>query len=364
MSEFAREYGLEYDDIINGHVHLCYEKPVDETADAFKNLLEYFGYSAFNIASIPISYSVTHNINTFYCKSKLSPNIYASAGLYYEKGMTDVQNEFLRQAKLYRAMGADGYKMLDGKISQYRKTGLKLNDPVFDKFYAYAEENSIPILSHVADPAYFWDKSKMSEYFLSRGWYVEPHEPTLEEIRGWVSDTLEKFPDITMVLAHFYFMSDDLDRAAKMFEKYPNLCFDITPGGEMFVKFTEKYDEARAFFKQYSKRIIYGTDLYNSFNKVTNFAANRDWQARSFLEKSEPLFMTNLSENPIRPLALEKDTMYDICKGNFMRIYGEAPIGVDKALVCDEAERILKDYPHISDLEKQNVLTAVNYFKG
>lgn len=363
MSEFAKEYSLKYDNIINGHAHLCFEKPVEETADAFKNLLEYFGYSALNIASIPISYSVTHNINTFYCKSKLSPNIYASAGLYYEKGMTDVQNEFLRQAKLYRAMGADGYKMLDGKISQYRKTGLKLNDSVFDKFYAYAEENRIPILSHVADPSTYWDKSKMSEYALSRGWYVEPHEPSIEQLRSWVTDTLEKFPDITMVLAHFYFMSDDLDRAAKMFEKYPNLYFDITPGGEMFVSFTNNYDESRAFFKQYSKRIIYGTDLYNGFNKVTNFAGNRDWQARSFLEKSEP-FMTTLSEKPIRPLALEDDVMNDIFKGNFLRIYGNTPINVDKALVADEAERIIKDYPDISELEKENIITSIKYFKG
>jgi len=195
MSEFAKEYGLEYDDIINGHAHLCFEKPVDETADAFKNLLEYFGYSALNIASIPISYSVTHNVNTFYCKALLSPKIYASAGLYFEKGMADVQDEFLRQAKLYRAMGADGYKMLDGKISQYRKTGLKLNDSAFDKFYAYAEENSIPILSHVADPETYWDKSKISEYALTHGWYVEPHEPTIEQLRSWVTDTLEKYPD-------------------------------------------------------------------------------------------------------------------------------------------------------------------------
>ena len=53
-------------------------------------------------------------------------------------------------------------------------------------------------------------------------------------------------------------------------DTYKNVCVDLTPGGEMFVGFTDNYDEACSFFKKYQDRILYGTDMYNTFENVEN----------------------------------------------------------------------------------------------
>ena len=46
-----------------------------------------------------------------------------------------------------------------------------------------------------------------------------------------------------------------------MFDKYPNVCVDITPGVELFENLSKNKDTARAFFTKYSTRILYGTDI-------------------------------------------------------------------------------------------------------
>jgi predicted TIM-barrel fold metal-dependent hydrolase len=370
LDNFLEACGFRNCKIIDGHAHLCHDKPLIETAEAFADILDYYNYDALNIASIPMSYSVTHNINTFYCKSVLSPKIYASAGLIYNRSCPDLSEDFLRQVKLYHKMGCDGIKMLDGKVTQYRKRGLTINGGYYDKFFEYAQENKLPVLIHIGDPLKFWNKETAGEYAIAHGWYVEPHEPTLEDLRKWISDTLEKFPDITMILAHFYFMSDELDRAAKMFDKYPNLYFDITPGGEMFVNFTANYDEAKEFFKKYKDRILYGTDLYNDFNKnsvphhnVDHLHRIRVFQARAMMESNEE-FLTPLSVNPLKPFGFDSDVTDCIYSKNFCRLYGNTPAPVDKGLVLEEAERILRDYSDLSQLEKDNLNVAIQYFKG
>lgn len=359
-------HGFSKDAIRESHAHLCFEKPIGETVENFKNVLHHFNCSSLNINAIPASHSKTENYQTIYCKSVLAPNIFASAGLEYALDGTDTAEEMLSQLKEYMAMGFDGMKMLDGKVSQYRITKYKLNDPLFSKFFEYAEEKEIPITLHVADPEKYWDYSKATPYTISKGWVYAPEDPHIEELRNWVFDVLSRYPKLKLILAHFYFMSNDLDRAAKMFDTYENLCFDITPGGEMFVNFTNNYDESRKFFEKYQDRIIYGTDMYNTFESPEKAEAEvsgpRVFQARSMLEKTEEFYSKLISDKPLKPFGFKGEILDKIYRKNFERLFGDTPHPLDTERIQSRIQKFMSKNPVLNSIETANMKIIEKHF--
>lgn len=361
-------HGFSSIPIRENHAHLCFEKPIDETVDNFKNVLHHFNYSSININAVPASYSKTENYQTIYCKSVLAPKIFASAGLEYALDSTDTAEEMLNQLKEYMSMGFDGMKMLDGKVSQYRITKYKLNDPLFSKFFEYAEENQIPITLHVGDPERYWDYSKATPYTIEKGWVFGPEDPHIEELRNWVTDVLTRYPKLKLILAHFYFMSNDLDRAAKLFDTYENLCFDITPGGEMFVNFTNNYAESRSFFEKYQDRILYGTDMYNTFESIekaeSEVSGPRVFQARSMLEGRDEFYSKLISENPIKPFGFKGEILDKIYRKNFERLFGNTPKALDTERICARIQRFIAQNKNLNETEAGNIKLIAEYFKN
>lgn len=360
-------HGFSKVPVREGHAHVCFEKPIDETVECFENILHHFNYSSVNVTAIPASYSVTENYQAIYCKSKLAPKVFASAGLEYALDGTDTDDEMLSQLKEYMAMGFDGMKMLDGKVSQYRITKYKLNDLMFSKFFEYAEENKIPIIIHLGDPLRYWDFTKATPYTIEKGWVYGPEDPHIEEMRGWIDDVLLRYPKLKLILAHFYFMGEDLERAAKMFDTYENLCFDITPGGEMFVQFTNNYDNSRVFFEKYSNRILYGTDMYNTFGSAekaeAEIAGPRVFRTRSMVEKTEE-FLTTLSDKPLKPFGFDGEIQDNIYRKNFERMYGNTPRSLDIERINARLGRFMSKCPALNSIETQNMKIIENYFKN
>lgn len=361
-------HGFSSVPVRESHAHLCFEKPIDETVNNFKNILTHFNYSHLNINAVPASYSPTENYQAIYCKSKLAPKVFASAGPEYYCDGRDTAEELLDQSKEYRKMGFDGIKLLDGKISQYRKTGYKLNDCMFDKFFEYAEENKIPVTLHLGDPPKNWDITKATPYTIQHGWVYTEDDPTLEELRCWVDDVLKKFPKLNLILAHFYFMSHQLERAAKMLDTYQNLHFCITPGGEMFVEFTKNYEQARAFFQTYSKRILYGTDMYNTFESPEKAEAEisgpRVFQARSMLEKKDEFYSAIISDKPLKPFGFEGEILDDIYRNNFIRLFGDTPRPLDIERISYNLKAFAKKGFALNATEKANMKIICEYFNA
>lgn len=106
--------------------------------------------------------------------------------------------------------------------------------------YAAAEAAGFPLLMHVADPPELWDPENAPDFAREHGWlYVGEGYPTLEELYGQVEDILTRFPKLTVIFAHFLFLSNDRERAADLLTRHPNAHFDLTPGTEMFLNFAE-----------------------------------------------------------------------------------------------------------------------------
>lgn len=349
--------------IYENHAHMTEEiMLIDDTVTVFRDIMAHFNYGKLQVCSIPF-YNRTENYKGFYVKSNLKPSVYVSVGLDHHLDERDTADYYLSEIKKYYAMGCDGIKMLEGKMKNHRKIGKPLCDPVFDKFYAFAEEKEIPIIIHLGDPLELWDITKCSQYAIEKGWYCDENDPTRDELRKEITDVLVKFPKLHIIFAHFNFMGDELERAAAMFDKWENICFDLTPGGEMYVSFTENYKQARAFFETYQDRILYGTDIY-AFMPVTASTEDRGKRAnlvRSYLEKKEPFYEPSVKKE-LMPFGFSEEILSKIYRDNFVRLYGENPRPLEYELIARECHNLLSENS-FDELNTNNLQTMIAHFE-
>ena len=188
------------------------------------------------------------------------------------------------------------------------------------------EEDQTHVLWHVCDPEEFWDINKISKEHIANGWYYgDGTFASSEEIYSQVFDVLKRHPMLKVSFAHFFFYSARPDDLERLFETYPGVNVDITPGTEMYVQFTEKHDFYRDFFIKYSDRISFGTDTF--FPDKTDTLFNN---VIRFLSTDEGVTIHGTSAVG---LDLPEDTCRKICYDNFIGRVSETPKSVNaKAL--------------------------------
>lgn len=349
-----QKYGYIEIPVWDGHCHcMMYHKPELSVA-LFRRIMEYYEYERITVCAIVNESDADHpadNAVMFYVKSRLNaekPNsVYAFGNIEHYYDERDTAEGYLEQVKMLLAMGADGIKILDGKTSDRKRLNRRLDDPIFDQMYAYLEANGIQLTMHVGDPRRNWDINLVSEYARKKGWYYDETYPTLDELYEEVDGLLTKHPKLKLGLAHFYFISDNYDAAVAMMEKWENVTFDLTPGGEMFVHFSEDPEKWRAFFIKYADRITYGTDTYNfkggdEYDALDTCAPAgvRINQVRTMLEKSEPFEDKTLGH--LIPFHLERDVLDRIYYKNIAKVLGDAK-PINAALCAEYAKKMLAE---------------------
>jgi predicted TIM-barrel fold metal-dependent hydrolase len=238
-------------------------------------------------------------------------------------------------------MGCDGIKMLNGKPDYRKASGLALDCVIYDDYFARLEERGFPVLWHVNDPEEFWYPEQAPEWAKGPGWLYDHTFPSNESIYGECQRVLEKHPNLKIIFAHFYFLSDDLPRAAALLDRFPNVCFDLAPGIEMLHNFSKRPQEARDFFLRYQDRIIFGTDF------APGGQLSRIWVVRNFLETDEefhvptdePLFWPD-HRTMIRGIALPEKALRKVYAENYRRLVSSAPQPLDRHLVMTELDRL------------------------
>ncbi|NLJ41914.1 MAG: amidohydrolase family protein [Clostridiales bacterium] len=262
---------------------------------------------------------ITQNIKCLLLKIKY-PHVYAFGGLeHYQFNRSCGKPDYLKQIKRMDALGFDGVKMIEGKPIVRQKLNKRLDDGMFDAFYSYAQDHSITITFHVADPPTFWNKELIPDWALKEGWYYGtgeyiPYRQFYEEIEG----ILKKHPNLKMILAHFFFLSEDINEAKRFLNTYPNICFDLTPGTEMYFNFTRDTDRWRQFFSDYQDRLIFGTDITDE--DTNNLSTSN--LARNFLEMDETFVAFGVN---VSGLGLDKPIIQKIYRDNFLRMAGDRP---------------------------------------
>ncbi len=342
--------------LFDGHVHYSFEIPLEETIEIFREEFAATDTVKYAFMALPhhateygldVAFDDMQNLKGLYLKRAFSPNAYCFAGLEHPLGETDKKKyaaNLLKQAETYAAAGYDGMKMLEGYPSMRKAMKLALCDEVYDPYYSFLEENGIPITMHIANPAENWDPMSVSEYARSVGRYCDHTFPTKAQLHAEVDEIMRKHPRLKLMLAHFGFLTYDINQARRWLDEHENTLLDMTPGGEQYFNMAKNWDEWHDFFVQYQDRIVYGSDFYafpkdekweENFKRRTNFV-------RQFLQTdTEHLYI----DTKFRGVALEENICQKLLYENGVRVFG-APKAIDAAFIRQTAQALLEKNEH------------------
>ena len=315
--------------IIDSHLHIS--KWGDEDfISCFDKYVKEQNIHALNICAIPSRQSNVCNNIVMGLYKLARPNTFIHGGVEYIHVPIDNMPKDMDSVTQYKELmeiGFDGIKMLEGKPTEHKRIGKNLNHPSLDAVYDQMEKDGTHLLMHVNDPDEFWDASKAPDWAVANGWaYLDGTFSSYEEIQRQTIGILENHPTLHLTLAHFFFCGKTPELLCQLFEKYPNLCVDLTPGGEMYVEFEKNYEYYKEFFNKYSDRLIFGTDRsYMEDNQYGDWLFN---VVTTFLGTDKPVL--SFDDKELLGLGLSQDKVDNIFFANFERRVGKTPKPINK----------------------------------
>ena len=231
-------------------------------------------------------------------------------------------------------LGFDGIKLIDMAPTLYLINGHGINHPSYDRAFSMMEERGTPLLLHSNDPRPFWDSPG--------GEYADPKYPTWDQVYNDTLDMLDKHPKLNIVLAHFFFVSDDIDKARRIMETYEGVRFDLTPGGEMYLNFSKDIDTWHDFFMTYQDRILFGTDSNCIKKEHINKGLNAFVITALTHDRSEYTKDCYIPRT-VRGLELPETVVDKICFDNYIDFAGKVPAAVDVDGFYEAVEHTLSE---------------------
>ena len=269
--------------------------------------------------------------------------VYINGGFAYNlAGLPFDRAGMLAQMQDMYDIGFDGLKMLEGKPTVRKETGIPLDSEIYDDAFDFCEEKGTHIVCHVADPWIFWDKEKCPPSAYTAGWaYLDDTYAGKEQLHKEVDNVLKRHPKLNITLAHFYFISYDLERLSDFMDRNPSVSLDVCPNPHLFYDMQKDLDKTRDFFIKYQDRILFGTD--NSVNdnitgdEVVSSANRRNADIFRFLELSEVYTPAMWTQGPLSGIGLDGEPLKKIYKENYFRLKGpDRKIDLGKAIEFSE----------------------------
>ncbi|GEM_PF-1431477 len=246
---------------LDSHTHVFY----NNAEELLRQSKEEYGYEKIGVMGLSCYHGRQNNLECLRAKVLAPDYAYVYGTMVYGDNAPATGDDHEKQLRLMLEAGFDGWKILESKPSVYQKLQIPLDGEVFEKAFAFAEENAVRVTWHAGDPAPFWSEETAPEFAVRNHWLcVGEGMPTLRQIYTQVENVLDRHPHLYASLAHLYFTSDDRAHAERMLESYPNLNLDLTPGNEMYDNFMKDRQGWYNFFCKYSSRLIYGTDMVDS----------------------------------------------------------------------------------------------------
>ncbi len=145
-------------------------------------------------------------------------------------------------------------------------TRLQLDDPELDVVWETAGRLGIPVFIHTGDPAEFFEPLDFENerwlemaLFPNRQFNDRSRFPTFDDLMAERDRLIAKHPDVTWVLAHMGWHTQDLGRLGEIFDRHPNVHAEV---GAILYDLGRQPRFARAFFERYSDRILFGKDSF------------------------------------------------------------------------------------------------------
>ena len=180
-------------------------------------------------------------------------------------GWQEKEGAALEQAFKDGAIGLKVTKNLGLSARKADGSRLKVDDPDLDPIWQAAARHNVPVLIHVADPAQFfapvdYTNERWLELAIFPGReYPSATNPGFEELMGERDRMFARNPNTRFINAHFGWHGNDLERAAKHLETFPNVVFEV---GAVLYEFGRQPRAAREFFIKYQDRVLFGKDAY------------------------------------------------------------------------------------------------------
>ena len=314
--------------LINAHTHM---RGALNSLLNLADIMEGCGFQAISVACTSATRPERLPTNTLalLMKAMYPHRVYWFPGLHY--AMPDagyLPPSVSEQMAQFVALGADGIKLIEGKPTARRQIGLPLDGDHYEPVYAACERSGLPVLMHVADPEELWDRDALPDWAVQRKlFYGDGTFQTKEGLYAEVERILEHHPRLKLILAHFYFLSADMVRAAATLDRWPSVSFDITPGDEMYARFSQAPAAWRDFFDAYAGRLLFGTDTSGSAERPDAEGLHRAEQQvadmRRFLETDD--IFEGLGRDELHGLGLSASTLAPIYAGNLRKLAGAVP---------------------------------------
>ena len=337
-------------DAFDGHIHMHRWFDKEKGIDFLHGLEEYrekCGLKYIALAplpsgnAVPVPRDVSNNIICAFYKL-LNKNTFSYGGYIYPSYPANPSEmdgmDLVTQHKELMEIGFDGIKMLEGKPNLYKRVGNPLDSALFDSAFSEMEKNGTYILMHARDPECFWTEATKER--IEKHWYYGNGEyPTFDELYLQVENVLKRYPNLNLCLAHFFFSAQAPERLEALLQKYPNLCIDITPGGEMYVEFNKRPEHFYEFFKKYSDRIIFGTDMdFPVYLEAGIWLCDREYR---FLATDEVL--DSFDDNKIKGISLPDECLQNIFSNNLLAKLGTKPREINKQAL----KKYIEKYDHL-----------------
>ena len=331
--------------IIDGHVHMG----TIAGEGAMLAIRQATGIGKMALASIQDPHAGTGLPQSLYMKARHADSFYVFAGLNHAEKLSEGKvraPSLAEQAASFARMGCDGIKMIEGKPTSRRHLNIPVTDRYFADYWACVEEQGMPVLWHVNDPEEFWDPQKIPGWAKQRHWGYGPEDAQKEDLYREVDEVLRRYPRLKIIFAHFYFLSADLARAARLLDEHPNVHVDLAPGVEMLYNISRDPEAGRDFFTRYAGRIVFGTDLASGL--TVEEGRVRAGIVFRWLESGDVFrvpagadFLLGPPEDGvIRGMSLPEEVLTRIYRENFIRLVGAEPRALDVERAIAECRRL------------------------
>lgn len=299
------------------------------------------GTERYCVLSLAMKADPLNNLACLRVKQLDPENAYAFCSLTYDGG----RNDYLRQLRMWKEAGFDGWKILEAKPN-YAARNLypPLDDEQYEPAFAFAEAERFPIVLHVGDPAPCWQAQMYNVYSgqTAAGCYYQGGYPTLKNLYRQTENILRRHPGLHLSLAHLYFTSDDQPHARRLLETYPNLRMDLTPGAEMYLAFQKEPHTWRQFFLEFGDRLMFGSDTEPE--EKPDMRSPAQWPSgfvqRFLCEGGEQ----SLFGNTVKGFDLPEKVRERILYQNFVDFVGGEPHGLNRRILgvaCQWVQQVL-----------------------
>lgn len=333
----------------DSHVHIdLFGNKNYEKTKGMLDLLRDRGVTDISALTYMPGCDIVGNLNTLWWKKNYTDIKIRAFGCFHELDFySGVPYE--KQYERLMELGCDGIKFIQMKPDRRKPIGKGIDHPSYDAAFSMMEADGTPVTIHSGDPQSHWDINQISEYGLKHGWYYgDGTFPTCEEIYSEDFAMLDKHPKLNVTFAHFFFLSEQPDRVRRIFEKYPNVKFDLTPGGEMFLGFSKDIDYWHDFFEEYSDRILFGTDCNDIKQPISNEALIDSVREVLWHDK-EVYTMPIYGGYTVKGLALSEKAFENICYSSYIKFAGDQTKPINDRLFRATAEKMYNDLKNLPE---------------